>query len=255
MDVWHELGIVEPIEVSALRARSEEVVQSLAAAAVERPASVQPLIGVQALVLQLKRVAPAATRSSWVLQPQYSYDPEEPGIPLTRAARSRGVETELLTLPSTVETHPLLSSIFPRTLLGPVFLRGLVIDGRHAIVGGPGDATGRRVAWYTTAPQVVDSIVDLWRATLPLCRPILEPGEQPPLTDRQLDVCRLLCVGEKDQAIARALKLSPRTIEREVHEVLATLGAGSRTEAVLLMRGRGVNGGWPGGTPVSQAVH
>jgi DNA-binding CsgD family transcriptional regulator len=255
MDVWHELGIVEPAEVSALRTRSDEVLQSLAAAAVDRPASVQPLIGVHALVLQLKRIAPAATRSSWVLQPHYSYDPEEPGIPLTHAARLRGVETELVTLPSTVQTHPLLSSIFPTALLGPVFLRGLVIDGRHAIVGGPGDATGRRVAWYTTSAQVVDSVVDLWRATMPLCQPILEPGEEPPLTERQLDVCRLLCVGEKDQAIARALRLSHRTIEREVHAILAALGAGSRTEAVLLMRGRGVNGGGVGGTPVSQVVH
>ncbi len=255
MDVWHELGIDEPAEVRALRARSEEVVRTLASAAADRPASVQPLIGVQALVLQLKRIAPAATRYSWVLQPHYSYDPEEPGIPLTRAARLRGVETELVTLPSTVDTHPLLSSIFPTTLLGPVFLRGLVIDCRHAIVGGPGDATGRRVAWYTTSAQVVDSIVDLWRATVPLCEPILAPGQEPPLTERQLEVARLLCVGEKDQAIARALGLSPRTIEREVHAVLSALGAGSRTEAVLLMRGRGVNGGGSNGAHVSQVVH
>jgi hypothetical protein len=29
-----------------------------------------------------------------------------------------------------------------------------------------------------------------------------------------------------------------------VHRLLEVLHAGSRTEAVLLMRGRGVNGGW-----------
>jgi DNA-binding CsgD family transcriptional regulator len=245
MDVWQELGVYdEPSEVTSLRKQSDEVVQSLAAVAAERPEAVQPLIGVQALVRQLRRIAPAATRSSWVLQPQYTYDPEEPGVALTRAARARGVETELITLPSTAQTHPLLSSIFPSTLLGPVFLRGLVVDGRHAIVGGPADAEGKRVGWYTTASEVVDSVIDLWKATVPLCRPILEPGEKPPLTERQLEVARLLCVGEKDQAIARGLKMSPRTVEREVHAILAMLGAGSRTEAVLMMRGRGVNGGW-----------
>ena len=68
---------------------------------------------------------------------------------------------------------------------------GLVVDGRHAIVGGPGDSTGRRVAWYTTAPEVVDAIADLWHATVPLCRRILEPGQKPPLTERQLEVARL----------------------------------------------------------------
>jgi len=49
--------------------------------------------------------------------------------------------------------------------------------------------------------------------------------------------------------IARQLTLSPRTVEREVSAILGVLGAGSRAEAVLLMRGRGVNGGWDGETP------
>jgi DNA-binding CsgD family transcriptional regulator len=244
MSVWERLGAYdEPDEVTALRTRTTEVLECLATVAAERPQAVQPLLGVEALVLQLRRIAPAASHSSWVLQPRYSYDPEDPGVALTRAARARGVETELITLPTTVETHPLLSSIFPSTLLGPVFLRGLVVDGRHAIVGGPADAVGRRVGWYTTMPAVVDSVVDLWKATVPLCRPILEPGEQPPLTERQLEVARLMCVGVKDHVIARTLRLSARTVEREVARILAFLEAGSRTEAVLLMRGRGVNGG------------
>jgi DNA-binding CsgD family transcriptional regulator len=189
-----------------------------------------------------------------VLQPRYSYDPEDPGVALTRAARERGVETELVTLPTTVEAHPLLSSIFPATLLGPVFLRGLVVDGRHAIVGGPADAVGRRVAWYTTMPAVVDDVIDLWRATVPLCRPILAPGETPPLTERQLEVARLMCVGVKDHVIARTLLLSPRTVEREVARILSVLEAGSRTEAVLLMRGRGVNGGRRGDNAPSEVT-
>ena len=53
-----------------------------------------------------------------------------------------------------------------------------------------------------------------------------------------------MCVGERDKAIAQTLNLSLRTVEREVHRILEVLGAGGRTEAVLLMRGRGVNGGW-----------
>ena len=244
MSVWERLGAYdEPQDVTALRAQSAEVLDGLATVALDRPAAVQPLLGVEALVLQLRRIAPAASRSSWVLQPRYSYDPEDPGVALTRAARERGVETELITRPTTVETHPLLSSIFPATLLGPVFLRGLVVDGRHAIVGGPADANGRRVAWYTTIPSVVDAVVDLWQATVPLCRPILEPGEEPPLSERQLEVARLMAIGVKDHVIARTLLLSPRTVEREVARILAFLEAGSRTEAVLLMRGRGVNGG------------
>ena len=245
MDVRRGLGTYEePAEVAALRRRSAEVLECLAAVAAERPGAAIPLVGLHALVLQLKRIAPAATTTSWVMQPHYAYDPEDPGVALTRSARARGVDTELITLPATTHTHPLLSSIFPSTMLGPVFLRALVVDSRQAIVGGVDDAQGRRVAWYTTVPEVVDSVVDVWRATLPLCRPILPPGEVPPLTGRQLEVAEQVCVGERDKAIAHTLNLSLRTVEREVHRILEVLGAGSRTEAVLQMRGRGVNGGW-----------
>src|SRR3954452_4612480 len=248
MDVWQGLGAQqEPNEVVALRRRSAEVLEGLATVAAERRGAALPLIGLPALVLQLKRIAPAATRTSWVLQPRYAYDPEDPGVALTRSARLRGVETELVTLPSTTQTHPLLSSIFPSTLLGQVFLRALVVDSRQAIVGGPDDAQGRRVAWYTTVPAVVDAVIDLWHAARPLCRPILPPGEEAPLTERQLEVARLVCVGERDRAVAHTMGLSLRTVEREVHRLLEVLGAASRTEAVLLMRGRGINGGWGAG--------
>lgn len=225
----------------------------MASVANDRPTALQPLVGVQALVLQLQRVALAATRSAWVMQPQYSYDPEEQGLSLTRMARARGVATELVTLPSSVDTHPLLSSIFPGTMLGPVFLRGIVVDGRHAIVGGPPDAAGRRVAWYTTAREVVSAVVELWQETLPLCQPILEEGQQPPLSEQQLEVARLVCLGEDDEAIARGLQLSRDTVEGEVRAVTELLCAASRTQAVLLMRGRGVNGGWSKTSHAQQA--
>jgi len=55
-------------------------------------------------------------------------------------------------------------------------------------------------------------------------------------------VACLLALGEKDQTIARRLGLSGRTVEREVRVVLQALGARGRTEAVMLMRGRGING-------------
>jgi DNA-binding CsgD family transcriptional regulator len=188
-------------------------------------------------------IQPTARESARVFQPDYGYDPEDRGVPLTRQARSRGVETELVTRPATVATHPLLSSIFPHTLLGPCFLRALVVDGRQAIVGGADDADGRRVSWITDIPDLVDAVNDLWDATLPLCTPILAEGESPPLNERQLEVARLICLGEKDDAIARTLSVSVRTVEREVATVLSVLDARSRAEAVLAMRGRGVNGG------------
>jgi DNA-binding CsgD family transcriptional regulator len=244
MDAWLGLSMPgEPPEVADLRARSASLVARLAAIADERAGAVQHLVGQPALVLQLRRIAPAATHSALVMQPQYAYDPEEPGVALTRAARLRGVETMLITRPVTVDTHPLLSSIFPNTLLGPVFLRALIIDRRQLIVGGPDDASGRRTSWYTTIPDVVEEVVGLWQDTVGQCRPILEPGEQAPLTDRQLQVAQLLCVGEENEAIARTLRTTAETVQREMRAVLDHLGARNPAEAALAMRGRGINGG------------
>ncbi len=250
MEPWQRFpSHEESPQVARLRARSARLMERLATTGGNRSGGVQHLVGLAAMVVQLKRIAPAATASAWVMQPHYAYDPEDPGVALTRAARLRGIETRLITRPATVSTHPLLSSIFPGTLLGPVFLRALVIDGRQAIVGGPDDVSGQRTSWYTTLPDIVDAVTELWHATLPLCEPILPEGQVAPLTDRQLDVARLLCVGHEDPEIAELLGLPLLTVELEVTQLFEVLGAGTRTEAVLTMRGRGINGGWRNAWP------
>lgn len=64
-----------------------------------------------------------------------------------------------------------------------------------------------------------------------------EPGDVPraadgeELTDQQRAVLRLLATGAKDDAIARALGVSTRTVTRVVGELTALLGADSRFQA------------------------
>lgn len=238
----------EPAEVIDLRARADAVREMLASAVRQGPArDLRHLVGLRQLVAQLQEMEPTAERSAWVMQPLYFYDPEDPGVELTHAALARGVQTLLVTRPSTVQTHPLLPSIFPTTRLAPVFLRAMVVDERRLIVEGPDTAEGVRTAWYTTRADILGAVLDCWHRTLRLSTPILPPGRQPPLSRRQLEVARLIAVGEKDVSIARLLNMSARTVERDVHTILNELGAGSRTEAVLVMRGRYVNSGPPVG--------
>lgn len=236
----------EPASVSDLRTRSDAVHRMLAAAfRAGDGEDMRLLVGLRQLVAQLRQMAPTAQRCCWVMQRKYFYDPEDPGVELTHTAKERGVDTVLLTRPATVQTHPLLPSIFPTTRLGPVFLRAMVVDEERLIVEGPDTAEGEHTAWYTARGDVRDAVLDIWHRTRALSTPILPPGEEAPLSRRQLDVARLIAVGEKDVSIARLLQMSARTVERDVRVILHELGAGSRTEAVLLMRGRGVNGGWP----------
>jgi DNA-binding NarL/FixJ family response regulator len=52
------------------------------------------------------------------------------------------------------------------------------------------------------------------------------------LTPRQLEVLRLVAAGQTDKQIARALALSPRTVEMHVGRALEALACHTRAEAV-----------------------
>lgn len=67
-------------------------------------------------------------------------------------------------------------------------------------------------------------------------RPAPPAGSSVRLTDRQLDVLRLVAEGQSNKEIARALALSPATIKTHTAAAIATLGASNRTEAVYKAR-------------------
>lgn len=60
------------------------------------------------------------------------------------------------------------------------------------------------------------------------------------LTERELDVLRLLARGSDNATIARTLYLSDKTVRNYVSLVLMKLGVASRTEAALLARDAGL---------------
>jgi DNA-binding NarL/FixJ family response regulator len=72
-----------------------------------------------------------------------------------------------------------------------------------------------------------------------LAEPLLPAREQPPglmveeLTDRELEVLRLLAEGLPNKTIAQRLGLSEHTVKFHVNAVMGKLGAQSRTEAVV----------------------
>ena len=61
------------------------------------------------------------------------------------------------------------------------------------------------------------------------------------LTERQLEVLRLLDSGHTNAEIADELVLSTRTVDRHVAEILAKLGVNSRRQAAARGRELGIN--------------
>ena len=61
--------------------------------------------------------------------------------------------------------------------------------------------------------------------------PHLEPAD--PLTDRELEVLRLMTGGYSNREIARALRVAEGTVKNHVSSILSKLGVRDRTRAVL----------------------
>jgi DNA-binding NarL/FixJ family response regulator len=60
------------------------------------------------------------------------------------------------------------------------------------------------------------------------------------LTPRQAEVLRLVSKGQTDKQIARALSLSPRTVEMHVAAAMKALGSRTRAEATHLASQQGL---------------
>ena len=66
------------------------------------------------------------------------------------------------------------------------------------------------------------------------------PGLAEPLTDRELEVLRLLAAGRSNQRIAHDLVVALNTVKKHVTHILGKLGAANRTEAVARARQLGL---------------
>jgi PAS domain S-box-containing protein len=88
----------------------------------------------------------------------------------------------------------------------------------------------------------VVGVFGLGRTISEAAAPELKPKDAsaPPLTERQLDVLRLLAEGSSTQQIATALSLSPTTVRNYIARILAALEVHTRLQAVVAARRRGL---------------
>jgi DNA-binding NarL/FixJ family response regulator len=78
------------------------------------------------------------------------------------------------------------------------------------------------------------------RRALPHAGPSSKPGAGALLTDRQLDVLRLLVQGKPNKVIARELCLSEGTVKIHLASLYRVLNAANRTEAVMAAQRQGL---------------
>ena len=71
------------------------------------------------------------------------------------------------------------------------------------------------------------------KAAARLMREIRAPESPEKLTEREVDVLRLLAQGMANKEIAQALVIGEKTVKTHVSSILSKLGVASRTQAAL----------------------
>jgi DNA-binding NarL/FixJ family response regulator len=123
----------------------------------------------------------------------------------------------------------------------PVVVLGSAMESsrlfRRGIRGAlPGDASGERIAAAIQAAAAGLAVFDASELD-----GVLEPGIMPetaerllePLTDREIEVLRLLAEGLSNKEIAARMEISEHTVKFHVASIMGKLGANNRTEAVI----------------------
>lgn len=112
-----------------------------------------------------------------------------------------------------------------------VWLAALVIAAR----GGDADA-GARVG-----PALAECGLDEATATAIAVGgdPHLEPTRPPDLTDREVEVLRMVAGGQAAKQVAHRLGCSPSTVHNHLHRIYRKLDVNGQAQALLLARERG----------------
>ncbi|MEO3788821.1 helix-turn-helix domain-containing protein [Nonomuraea sp. B10E15] len=237
--------------------RQEEIAHSRAAAALlatevaersgPQPEEVLEVVtGRDAVARRYLQLERNATREMLVLvHPPYAVDISDDQENRQRAAR-QGAPTRGIYSPLAFE-HPGMLAHTRRAIsdgeqarLGQVPVKLAVADARTAILPLVSDDDRAVESALVVHPSaLLDALVGLfetlWRAAVPLrltSTEALEPEMWPQAPDAE--VLALLAAGMKDDAIARQLGLSPRTVQRRVQVLCERLGARTRFHAGFL---------------------
>lgn len=184
----------------------------------------------------------AKTRSSvWNLSPIAFYYATRDSRELNRRSAERGIDSRAVNLPHGRRHDPLHTSycatISTQLREGPVFLRMILVDEECAVLYGAPTANGEPTTWAATHPPIVELARTLWHSTWASSTPVLPEGQPPPFTPRQVEVAFLLVDGLTDQAIARRLGVSPRTVATEIARISSVLGVSGRAQAAAALAG------------------
>ncbi|MFJ1557939.1 response regulator transcription factor [Streptomyces mirabilis] len=161
--------------------------------------------------------------------------PPAPQVDLQADLLSRGIVSRGIYAATGLEDPKVLSRALSMVELGEqarvlptVPLKLLVVDGCRALLPLTASAAGGYcavVVWHSAVTEALQKLFELaWQQATPLGQPVSDGG----LTEDERTLTRLLAAGMKDEAVARHLGVSLRTLRRRVSDLQERLGAASR---------------------------
>jgi NarL family two-component system response regulator LiaR len=141
--------------------------------------------------------------------------PELDGIAATQVIRRELPDTEVVALTSVLEDEKVVGAVRAGAI-------GYLLKDTKA-------AELRQAIKAAAAGQVQLSP----KAAARLMREVVAPDRPEPLSERELDVLRLLARGRANKQIARELSIAEKTVKSHVSGILGKLGVQSRTQAAL----------------------
>lgn len=208
---------------------------------------VEVVQGQAAVVQRFTQLQQTATEELLVLdRPPYAQDPMEQNVEeidrLAHGVLVRGIyDVSALEIPGKLRLAQEAAAAGEQARISPEVPMKLAIADRKSAILPLSTAASAHAdsAVIVHSSTLLDALVTLfevlWRASLPL--PAATSGGHAGLPDPELFT--LLAAGLKDEAVARQLGVSLRTIHRRVSEMMDLLGARTRFQAGLLAARRG----------------
>ncbi|HYN97513.1 MAG TPA: LuxR C-terminal-related transcriptional regulator [Pilimelia sp.] len=175
-------------------------------------------------------------------EPAFEAQAARPAVGMDRALLDRGVTMRVVGVQS-VDRDPLTEHGRDATEARPDYreassvpMKLFVVDRRIALFPvAPGDP--ERGYLEVAQPPLVSALVALFERHWSVAQPSPTPGAAP-LTPRERALVALLAAGHTDDAAARRLRISTRTVSNVIRDLMDRVGAGNRFQLGLLLGAR-----------------
>ncbi|WUG26029.1 helix-turn-helix transcriptional regulator [Streptomyces sp. NBC_00464] len=208
----------------------------------------QPLIGLDAIQSQLEILAKELTGECLAVMPGGAQSQEslDASRPLDEDAMRRGVT--LLTLyqesvrndPASLDYARWMSEAGGQVRTAPILPPRLLIFDRRVAVVPIDPAHTRRGALCTREPAIVATLCALFFQAWETAIPLGAAGSSDRISPTEKELLKLLAGGLTDEAAAKRLGVSLRTVRRQMSSLMERLHASSRFEAGL----KAAQSGW-----------